>query len=132
VPVSRIWTLKATRSTMAATRRGSGEHRAPFAEGQVGRDRDAGPFFAFGDDLEQQLGAACRPRLAWVPRRGSRGPQHAAARHACRQMQRADSGSTRVKGEQHVIDATYTHPGSAAPTRTSTAYCASTFPRAPT
>ncbi len=58
MPVSRIWTLKATRSTMAATRRGSGEHRAPFAEGQVGRDRDAGPFFAFGDDLEQQLGAA--------------------------------------------------------------------------
>ncbi len=72
MPVSRMWALKVTRSTMAATRRGSGEHRAPFAEGQVGRDRDRGPFFAFGDDLEQQFGAACRPRLA-----GCRGEDHA-------------------------------------------------------
>jgi len=30
-----------------------GEDGAPFAEGQVGRDRDGGAFFAFGDDLEQ-------------------------------------------------------------------------------
>ena len=35
-----------------------GEDAAPFAEGQVGRDGDAGSFLAFGDDLEQQLGPA--------------------------------------------------------------------------
>jgi len=35
-----------------------GEHAAPFAEGQVGGDRDGGAFFAFGDDLEEQFGAA--------------------------------------------------------------------------
>jgi len=35
-----------------------GEHGSPFAEGQVGRDRDGGAFLAFGDDLEQQFGAA--------------------------------------------------------------------------
>jgi hypothetical protein len=35
-----------------------GEHAAPFAEGQVGGDRDRGSLFAFGDDLEQELGAA--------------------------------------------------------------------------
>jgi len=29
-----------------------------FAEGEVGGDRDRGAFFAFGDDLEQQFGAA--------------------------------------------------------------------------
>ena len=29
------------------------EDRAPLAEGQVGGDRDGGPFFAFCDDLEQ-------------------------------------------------------------------------------
>jgi hypothetical protein len=37
---------------------GVGEHRAPLAEGQVAGRRDAGAFFAFGDDLEQQFGAA--------------------------------------------------------------------------
>jgi hypothetical protein len=56
VPVSRMWALKVTRSTMAAT--WVGEHGAPFAERQVGGDRDGGSFFAFGDDLEQQFGAA--------------------------------------------------------------------------
>lgn len=35
-----------------------GEDGPPFAEGKVGRDADACPFFALGDDLEQQLGSA--------------------------------------------------------------------------
>ena len=35
-----------------------GEHSAPFAERQVGRDRDRGAFLAFSDDLEQQFGSA--------------------------------------------------------------------------
>src|SRR4029077_18891923 len=35
-----------------------GEGGGPFAEGGVGRDRDGGAFFAFGEDLEQQFGAA--------------------------------------------------------------------------
>jgi hypothetical protein len=34
------------------------EHGSPFAEGQVGADSDAGAFLPFGDDLEQQFGAA--------------------------------------------------------------------------
>jgi hypothetical protein len=38
------------------------EHRSPFAERQVGVDADRGPFFAFGDDLEQQLGCPGRKR----------------------------------------------------------------------
>ena len=58
MPVSRMWALKVTRSTIAATRRGSGNTVAPFGERQVGGDRDRGSFFAFGDDLEQQFGAA--------------------------------------------------------------------------
>ena len=37
---------------------GVGEHGSPFAERQVGRDRDRGSFLPLGDDLEQQLGAA--------------------------------------------------------------------------
>jgi hypothetical protein len=37
---------------------GVGEHGSPFAERQICRDRDGGSFLAFGDDLEQQLGAA--------------------------------------------------------------------------
>src|SRR5262249_55756122 len=35
-----------------------GEGGGPLGEGGVGRDRDGGAFFAFGEDLEQQLGAA--------------------------------------------------------------------------
>src|SRR5680860_1084689 len=35
-----------------------GERRSPLAERRVGGDRDAGAFVAFGEDLEQQLGAA--------------------------------------------------------------------------
>jgi hypothetical protein len=35
-----------------------GEGGCPLGEGGVGRDRDGGAFFAFGEDLEQQLGAA--------------------------------------------------------------------------
>jgi len=37
---------------------GVGEDGAPFAEWQVGPDRDGGSFLPFGDDLEEQLGAA--------------------------------------------------------------------------
>src|ERR1022692_5045666 len=37
---------------------GVGEGGRPFAEGGVGGDRDRGAFLAFGEDLEQQLGAA--------------------------------------------------------------------------
>jgi hypothetical protein len=37
---------------------GVGEDGAPFTEGQVGGDGDAGPFLAFGDDLEEEFGAA--------------------------------------------------------------------------
>ena len=58
VPVSRMWALKVTRSTMAATSRGSGNDGAPLGERQVRGDRDRGAFLAFGDDLEQQLGAS--------------------------------------------------------------------------
>jgi hypothetical protein len=53
-----MWALKMIRSTMAATRPGAGEHGSPFAEWQVRADRDGGSFFSFGDDLEQQFGAA--------------------------------------------------------------------------
>src|SRR5512142_945460 len=35
-----------------------GEGGCPLAEGGVGGDRDGGAFLAFGEDLEQQLGAA--------------------------------------------------------------------------
>src|SRR2546430_2209484 len=35
-----------------------GEGGCPLGEGGVGRDRDGGAFFPFGEDLEQQLGAA--------------------------------------------------------------------------
>ena len=34
------------------------EHGSPLAEGQVRRDRNRRAFFAFGDDLEEELGAA--------------------------------------------------------------------------
>jgi hypothetical protein len=37
---------------------GIGEYGAPFAERQVGPDADGGAFLAFGDDLEEELGAA--------------------------------------------------------------------------
>src|SRR5919108_3260158 len=37
---------------------GVGEGGGPFAEGGVGGDGDGGAFFSFGEDLEQQLGAA--------------------------------------------------------------------------
>ena len=33
-----------------------GEGLGPFAERGVGGDRDCGSFFAFGEDLEEQLG----------------------------------------------------------------------------
>jgi hypothetical protein len=35
-----------------------GEHGSPFAERQVRADGDGGSFFSFGDDLEEQFGAA--------------------------------------------------------------------------
>ena|SRR5438105_3929096 len=53
-----MWALKVTRSTMAATRRGSAITWPPLAEGQVRGDGDAGFLLAFGEDLEQQLRAA--------------------------------------------------------------------------
>lgn len=53
-----MWALDVTRSTMAATGRGSGKTVAPFAEGQFGSDRDRGAIFAFGDDLEEQFRSA--------------------------------------------------------------------------
>jgi hypothetical protein len=37
---------------------GIGEHGSLFTEWQVRADRDGGSFFSFGDDLEQQFGAA--------------------------------------------------------------------------
>ena len=37
---------------------GVGEHGSPFAERQIGPDRDGGSFLPLGDDLEQQFGAA--------------------------------------------------------------------------
>src|ERR1700722_16856596 len=52
---------KVSRSTMAAQSRGSagvGEGGCPCGEGGVGRDGDGGAFLAFGEDLEQQFGAA--------------------------------------------------------------------------
>jgi hypothetical protein len=54
VPVSRMWALKLTRSTMAASR-GSG-NTVPHSSG-AGQP-DGGFLVAFGDDLEQQFGAA--------------------------------------------------------------------------
>jgi len=42
---------------MAATRLGRGTP-FPLAEGQVRGDRDGCSFFAFGDDLEEELGVA--------------------------------------------------------------------------
>jgi hypothetical protein len=35
-----------------------GKHRAPFAEGEVVCQPDAGVFLALGDDFEQQFGSA--------------------------------------------------------------------------
>lgn len=37
---------------------GVGDDATPFGEWEVGCDRDAGFFFAFGEDLEQEFGAA--------------------------------------------------------------------------
>jgi hypothetical protein len=37
---------------------GVGDDLAPFGEGEVGGDGDGGAFFSFGDDLEEQFGAA--------------------------------------------------------------------------
>ena len=52
-----MWALKVTRSTMAREA-GVGEHGSPFTERQVRPDGDGGSFLPFGDDLEQQFGAA--------------------------------------------------------------------------
>ena len=58
MPVSRMWALKVTRSTIAATRRGSGKTEPHSLKGRLVPIADGGAFLAFGDDLEQQLGAA--------------------------------------------------------------------------
>jgi len=57
VPVSMMWALNVTRSTMAATRRGSGMTVPHSLKGGCWPGR-RWPFLAFGEDLEQQLGAA--------------------------------------------------------------------------
>lgn len=56
MPVSMMWALNVTRSTMAATSLGSAR-TVRFAEGEVGAGGDAGSFFAFGDDLKEEFGA---------------------------------------------------------------------------
>ena len=58
MPVSRMWALKVTRSTMAATRRGSGKTVPHSLKGRLVAIAMRGAFFAFGDDLEEQFGAA--------------------------------------------------------------------------
>ena len=53
-----MWALKVTRSTMAATRRGSGMTVPHSLKGRLVAMRDRCAFLSFGDDLEQQFGAA--------------------------------------------------------------------------
>ena len=53
-----MWALKVTQSTMAAPRRGLGNTVPHSTAGQVRGDRNGRPFLAFGDDLEEKLGAA--------------------------------------------------------------------------
>src|SRR5680860_793648 len=53
-----MWPLKVSRSATAAARRGSVNVDPHSTERCVGGDGDAGAFVAFGEDLEQQLGAA--------------------------------------------------------------------------
>ena len=50
--------MKVTRSTIAATRRGSGNTVPHSLNGRLVAIAIGGAFLAFGDDLEQQLGAA--------------------------------------------------------------------------
>ena len=52
-----MWALKVTRSTIAATRRGSLKTDPHSLKGRL-VPTPAGAFLAFGDDLEEQLGAA--------------------------------------------------------------------------
>ena len=58
MPVSMMWALKVTRSTMADDEAGVGDDLAPFAERKIRCQSDRGLLFAFGEDLKQQLGAA--------------------------------------------------------------------------
>jgi hypothetical protein len=53
-----MWALKVTRSTIAATRRGSGKTVPHSAERQVGPIAMEARSSPLGDDLEEQLGAA--------------------------------------------------------------------------
>jgi hypothetical protein len=53
VPVSMMWPLKVSRSTIAVVSRGVGEGFGPAAEWFVGGHRDGVAFFAFGEDLEE-------------------------------------------------------------------------------
>jgi hypothetical protein len=53
-----MWVLKVIRSMMAATRRGSGNTAAPFADGRIARQADTCSFLPLGDDLKEQLGSA--------------------------------------------------------------------------
>ena len=53
-----MWALKVTRSMTAATRRASGMTWPHSLNGRFDAMADGGLLFAFGEDLEQQLGAA--------------------------------------------------------------------------
>ena len=55
VPVSMMWALKVSRSTMAATRPGVADHLTPLGERQVGGGGHRGLLLPLGEDLEHQL-----------------------------------------------------------------------------
>jgi hypothetical protein len=58
MPVSMMWAVKVTRSTMAAIiQPGVSEDGSPFAEWYGGGQGDGGLFLPFGDHFEQQLRA---------------------------------------------------------------------------
>ena len=70
------------------------KRRAPFAEREIGADRNGGSFFTFGDDLEEQLGAfrvdlhvaqfvEAKLVKAAVDARRARWPGVMAGRHRC-------------------------------------------------
>ena len=58
VPVSIMWALKVMRSTIAATKRGSGKTAPHSLNGRLLASPMLAPFSALGDDLEQQFDSA--------------------------------------------------------------------------
>ena len=58
MPVSMMWAWKVKRSTTAAARRGSVKVGPHSLKGWCWRRGDRGAFFSFGENLEQQFGAA--------------------------------------------------------------------------